>query len=107
MYQVPSPKISRVLGVNLLNRNNFFKEFWKQLNFKDLNNGSGLVRYVLKLYKLLCCTGKLKEIVKRHQGLVVDHESEATHLVYPAADPLEEEFARPVIQRDRSTLIHW
>ena len=51
--------------------------------------------------------GKLKETVKRHQGLVTDTESEATHLVYPAVDPLEEEFARPLFQRERNTLLHW
>ena len=51
--------------------------------------------------------GKLKEIVKRHQGLITENESDATHLIYPAADPLEEEYARPLFRRDRNTLIHW
>lgn len=52
-------------------------------------------------------SGKLKEIVKKHQGLVTDNESEATHIVHSAADPLEEEYARPVFRRDRHTLLHW
>lgn len=51
--------------------------------------------------------GKLKEIVKRHQGLIAETEGEATHLVYSAADPLEEEYARPLFRRDRNTLLHW
>jgi SWI/SNF related-matrix-associated actin-dependent regulator of chromatin subfamily C len=51
--------------------------------------------------------GKLKEIVKRHQGLIAETEAEATHLVYSAADPLEEEYARPLFRRDRNTLLHW
>ena len=51
--------------------------------------------------------GKLKEIVKRHQGVITESEAEATHLVYSAADPLEEEFARPVFRRDRNILLHW
>lgn len=52
-------------------------------------------------------SGKLKEIVKRHQGLTSDIEAEATHLIYSAADPLEEEYARPLFRRERSTLLHW
>ncbi|EFX80450.1 hypothetical protein DAPPUDRAFT_51378 [Daphnia pulex] len=51
--------------------------------------------------------GKLKEIVKRHQGLIAETEAEATHLVHSAADPLEEEYARPLFRRDRNTLLHW
>ncbi|XP_057376091.1 SWI/SNF complex subunit SMARCC2-like isoform X2 [Daphnia carinata] len=51
--------------------------------------------------------GKLKEIVKRHQGLVAENEAEATHIVYSATDPLEEEYARPLFRRDRNTLLHW
>jgi len=51
--------------------------------------------------------GKLKEIVKRHQGLVTDSEADATHIVHPAADPLEEEYSRPLFRRDRSVLMHW
>ena len=38
---------------------------------------------------------------------MTDSESEATHLVYQAADPLEEEFARPLFRRDRTILLHW
>lgn len=51
--------------------------------------------------------GKLKELVKKHQGLVTDNESEATHIVHSVADPLEEEYARPHFRRDRNTLLHW
>ena len=28
-------------------------------------------------------TTKLKDIVKRHQGIIVDKEADATHVVYP------------------------
>lgn len=51
--------------------------------------------------------GKLREIIKRHQGSITESEAEATHIIYPATDPLVEEYARPVFRRDRSTLIHW
>ena len=59
--------------------------------------------------QLICnqFTGKLKEIVKRHQGLVTDNELEATHLLHQAADPLDEEYARPVFRRDKTVLMHW
>lgn len=51
--------------------------------------------------------GKLKDIVKKHQGVVAENEAEATHLIYSAADPLEEEYARPLFRRERNTLLHW
>jgi SWI/SNF related-matrix-associated actin-dependent regulator of chromatin subfamily C len=49
----------------------------------------------------------LKDIVKRHQGIVTDNELEATHLIHQAADPLDEEYARPVFRRDKTVLMHW
>lgn len=39
--------------------------------------------------------------------IYVEEEDEATHVIYPPADPLEEEFARPVIRRGRQVLLHW
>ena len=36
-----------------------------------------------------------------------ESEAEATHLVHSAADPLEEEYARPILRRERNTLLHW
>ncbi|KOB77929.1 Uncharacterized protein OBRU01_01454 [Operophtera brumata] len=34
-------------------------------------------------------------------------EEEATHIIYPTVDPLEEEYARPVFRRGNHALIHW
>ena len=34
-------------------------------------------------------------------------ETEATHIVYDEQDPLDEEFARGVLRRDKSTLFHF
>ncbi|XP_063222467.1 SWI/SNF complex subunit SMARCC2 isoform X2 [Bacillus rossius redtenbacheri] len=50
---------------------------------------------------------KIRDIIKRHQGSVTDNEEEATHLIYPRCDPLEEEYARPTMRRDRMVLLHW
>ncbi|XP_066595586.1 SWI/SNF complex subunit SMARCC2-like isoform X2 [Prorops nasuta] len=50
---------------------------------------------------------KVKETVRRHQGTIAETESEATHIIYPPVDPLEEEYARPCVRRDRSVLVHW
>lgn len=36
-----------------------------------------------------------------------ENEEEATHIIYPPCDPLDEEFARPSMKRDKSVLIHW
>ncbi|XP_043478547.1 SWI/SNF complex subunit SMARCC2 isoform X2 [Leptopilina heterotoma] len=50
---------------------------------------------------------KVKDIVRRHQGSIVENEADATHVIYPSVDPLEEEYARPFMRRDRSVLLHW
>ena len=50
---------------------------------------------------------KVKELIRRHQGTVAESEDDATHVIYPAVDPLDEEFARPCFRRDRNVLLHW
>ncbi|XP_050693363.1 SWI/SNF complex subunit SMARCC2-like isoform X2 [Eriocheir sinensis] len=50
---------------------------------------------------------ELKDIVKRHDGKIVDEEEEATHIVYDEQDPLDDEFARAAMRRDRQTLFHF
>lgn len=36
-----------------------------------------------------------------------DAEEEATHIIYPVVDPLDEEYARPAFRRDRMVMMHW
>lgn len=36
-----------------------------------------------------------------------EEEEDATHVVYPVVDPLEEEYARPVFRRGNNVLVHW
>ncbi|XP_012283205.1 SWI/SNF complex subunit SMARCC2 [Orussus abietinus] len=50
---------------------------------------------------------KVKEAIRRHQGTVAENEADATHIIYPLVDPMEEEYARPCMRRDRSVLLHW
>nr|XP_022915362.1 SWI/SNF complex subunit SMARCC2 [Onthophagus taurus] len=50
---------------------------------------------------------RLKEIIRKRSGQVVDVEDVATHILYPHCDPLEEEYARPVAKRDKMVLMHW
>ncbi|KAG8229461.1 hypothetical protein J437_LFUL005566 [Ladona fulva] len=51
---------------------------------------------------------RIRDVIKRHQGSMSDSEEECTHIIYPASDPLEEEYARPALRRgDRSVLLHW
>ncbi|KAJ8711775.1 hypothetical protein PYW08_008729 [Mythimna loreyi] len=50
---------------------------------------------------------KIKDIVVNHQGEICEDEEEATHIVYPTVDPLEEEYARPVFRRGNHVLVHW
>lgn len=50
---------------------------------------------------------KAKDVVKRHQGVWTEVESEATHILWPPCDPLEEEYARPTMRRDKNIMFHW
>ncbi|XP_070535822.1 LOW QUALITY PROTEIN: SWI/SNF complex subunit SMARCC2-like [Ptychodera flava] len=51
---------------------------------------------------------KLKDIVTRHRGTVTDDPEAASHVVYPPpAQAIEEDWLRPLVQRDRTTLVHW
>ncbi|XP_017765082.1 PREDICTED: SWI/SNF complex subunit SMARCC2 isoform X2 [Eufriesea mexicana] len=50
---------------------------------------------------------KVKEVVRRHQGSIAENEADATHIIYPPVDPMEEEYARPCMRRERSVLLHW
>ncbi|KYM81647.1 SWI/SNF complex subunit SMARCC2 [Atta colombica] len=50
---------------------------------------------------------KVKDVVRKHQGTIVENETDATHIIYPPVDPMEEEYARPCMRRERSVLIHW
>ncbi|RXG58946.1 SWI/SNF complex subunit SMARCC2 [Armadillidium vulgare] len=50
---------------------------------------------------------ELEDIVKRHEGKIVEDEHQATHIVYDEQDPLDDEFARAVLKRDKQTLFHF
>ncbi|CAK1545563.1 unnamed protein product [Leptosia nina] len=50
---------------------------------------------------------KIKDIISNHQVEICEDEEDATHIIYPVVDPLEEEYARPVFRRGNNVLIHW
>ncbi|XP_026863650.1 SWI/SNF complex subunit SMARCC2 [Electrophorus electricus] len=52
--------------------------------------------------------GKLKDIIKRHQGSVTEDKQASSHVVVPIPASLEEEeWVRPVMKRDKQMLLHW
>ncbi|XP_036386475.1 SWI/SNF complex subunit SMARCC2 [Megalops cyprinoides] len=52
--------------------------------------------------------GKLKDIIKRHQGSVTEDKAASSHVVVPIPASLEEEeWVRPVMKRDKQVLLHW
>ncbi|XP_049335116.1 SWI/SNF complex subunit SMARCC2 isoform X1 [Astyanax mexicanus] len=52
--------------------------------------------------------GKLKDIIKRHQGSVTEDKPSSSHVVVPIPASLEdEEWVRPVMKRDKQMLLHW
>lgn len=50
---------------------------------------------------------KLREIIRKRNGQIVESEEAATHILFPHCDPLEEEYARPGIRRDKMIMMHW
>lgn len=50
---------------------------------------------------------RITDIVTNHQGEMTLDEEEATHIIYPAVDPLPEDYARPMFRRDKHVMIHW
>ncbi|KRX99163.1 SWI/SNF complex subunit SMARCC1 [Trichinella pseudospiralis] len=51
---------------------------------------------------------RVRDIVKRHQAVVVDNESEATHVVFDLPDSEEKnELVRPVMRREMGVMVHW
>lgn len=50
---------------------------------------------------------KLKDILKRRGGQLVESEAAATHILYPHSDPLDEEYARPGMRQDKMMMMHW
>ncbi|XP_072307623.1 SWI/SNF complex subunit SMARCC2 isoform X2 [Eucyclogobius newberryi] len=52
--------------------------------------------------------GKLKDIIKRHQGSVTEEKTGSSHVVMAIPGSLEdEEWVRPVMKRDKQVLLHW
>nr|XP_046239890.1 SWI/SNF complex subunit SMARCC2 isoform X2 [Scatophagus argus] len=52
--------------------------------------------------------GKLKDIIKRHQGSVTEDKASCSYIVVPIPTSLEEEeWVRPVMKRDKQVLLHW
>lgn len=40
--------------------------------------------------------------------MILENEEEATHIIYPSTDPLDEEYARAVFRnKEKWTLLHW
>ncbi|XP_057293184.1 SWI/SNF complex subunit SMARCC2-like isoform X2 [Hydractinia symbiolongicarpus] len=52
---------------------------------------------------------RLRDIVKRHQGIIVEEKSDATHIVHspPSSYSSEEEWIRPIMKLDKTVLVHW
>lgn len=50
---------------------------------------------------------KVKEIVRRRNGQIVETEETATHIIYGSVDPLKDEYGRPVSKREKMVMMHW
>nr|XP_020655829.1 SWI/SNF complex subunit SMARCC1 [Pogona vitticeps] len=80
---------------------------WLAKHFKKNNCLSRPVIYLVPEIELKFAN-KLKDIVKRHQGIITEDKSKATHHIYPVPTSLdEEEWLRPVMKKDKQVLVHW
>lgn len=50
---------------------------------------------------------KIKDILRKRNGQVVETEENATHILFNSADAPVEEYGRPVIKREKMVLMHW
>ncbi|XP_066934633.1 SWI/SNF complex subunit SMARCC1-like [Clytia hemisphaerica] len=53
---------------------------------------------------------KMKEIIKRHMGVIVDDKDKATHIVTTGPPPNQqpdEDWIRPILKKDKQVLVHW
>eukprot|EP00794_Sanderia_malayensis_P003092 gene3092-3558_t len=53
-------------------------------------------------------SSKLREIIKRHQGTLMDTKDKATHIVHTSPSPCtEDDWLRPISRKDKQVLVHW
>lgn len=50
---------------------------------------------------------RVTDILTRHQGEITTDVKEATHIIYPIADPFQEDYARPTFKRGKNVMMHW
>ncbi|XP_057661978.1 SWI/SNF complex subunit SMARCC2 [Diorhabda carinulata] len=50
---------------------------------------------------------KVKEMVRKRNGQIVETEDTATHIIYGSVDPLKDEYGRPTYKRDKMVMMHW
>lgn len=50
---------------------------------------------------------KVKEMIRKRNGQVVETEDTATHIIYGSVDPLKDEYGRPIYKRDKMVMMHW
>ncbi|CAH1131485.1 unnamed protein product [Ceutorhynchus assimilis] len=50
---------------------------------------------------------KIKDIIRKRNGQVVETEENATHILFNHVDGPVEEYGRPVVKRDKMVLMHW
>ncbi|XP_066158946.1 SWI/SNF complex subunit SMARCC2-like isoform X1 [Euwallacea fornicatus] len=74
-----------------------------------------LIQSKLYSYPIVCITPsvdkiiaqKVKEIVRRRNGHIVESDENATHIICNISDAPVEEYGRPVLKRDKMVLMHW
>lgn len=49
---------------------------------------------------------KIKDVMRRRNGQVIDNEEAATHIIYGQVDH-NDEYGRPVLKRDDNVIMHW
>lgn len=50
---------------------------------------------------------RIRDILANRRMEIVEDEEDATHIIFPITEPIEDEYARPVFKRSGSVMLHW
>ncbi|KAK7794654.1 hypothetical protein R5R35_004445 [Gryllus longicercus] len=99
---------------------------WRRFDFQSpsrlvrhlemfMNMTSVLVHYNLLVMPIVfiradvdkALANKIRDIVKRHAGIIAETEERATHIIYPPCEQMDEEYARPIMKWGQMVMLHW
>lgn len=101
---LPSMEFKKIPSSTLVQGSSDFKIFFGLKHYVD----SEAIFFFFKILVFRLYLFCNENIVNKYNVVdVTESEDQATHVIYPTCDPLEEEYARPTFRRDRMVMLHW